>query len=430
MERVFYRDLLKWKESAERKPLIVQGARQVGKTWIMKHFGTNEYKQMIYVNCDEEPRMKEMFKQDYNIDRILFELQVISGIKATPHDTLIIFDEIQEVARGLHALKYFCENAREYHVMVAGSFLGIALSEGTSFPVGKVDIFCLYPMSFDEFLKEHNPNLHSLLSNGEWNSFQTFHADLVAELRLYYFLGGMPEVVQSYLNNGDLKKARSLQKTILNAYRNDFSKHSGKNKAIRIRQVFDSIPSQLVKENKKFIYNLIKRGARAAEYELAIQWLIDCGLVYKVSRVREMKLPLKFYEDLGAFKLFLLDCGLFGCLNEVQPDQILLGNTIFTEYKGSFTEIFVMQQLVAKGFAPYYWSKEQADGELDFIIQKDSKLIPIEVKAEENVRSRSLSQFIKDHPEYKGLRISMRGFQEQDWMINIPLYAINIYMKN
>ncbi|MCF0180544.1 MAG: ATP-binding protein [Bacteroidales bacterium] len=429
MERVFYRDLLKWKESAERKPLIVQGARQVGKTWIMKHFGTNEYKQMIYVNCDEEPRMKEMFKQDYNIDRILFELQVISGIKATPHDTLIIFDEIQEVARGLHALKYFCENAREYHVMVAGSFLGIALSEGTSFPVGKVDIFCLYPMSFDEFLKEHNPNLHSLLSNGEWNSFQTFHADLVAELRLYYFLGGMPEVVQSYLNNGDLKKARSLQKTILNAYRNDFSKHSGKNKAIRIRQVFDSIPSQLVKENKKFIYNLIKRGARAAEYELAIQWLIDCGLVYKVSRVREMKLPLKFYEDLGAFKLFLLDCGLFGCLNEVQPDQILLGNTIFTEYKGSFTEIFVMQQLVAKGFAPYYWSKEQADGELDFIIQKDSKLIPIEVKAEENVRSRSLSQFIKDHPEYKGLRISMRGFQEQDWMINIPLYAINIYLN-
>ena len=429
MERVFYRDLLKWKESAERKPLIVQGARQVGKTWIMKHFGTNEYKQMIYVNCDEEPRMKEMFKQDYNIDRILFELQVISGIKATPHDTRIICDESQEVARGLHALKYFCENAREYHVMVAGSFLGIALSEGTSFPVGKVDIFCLYPMSFDEFLKEHNPNLHSLLSNGEWNSFQTFHADLVAELRLYYFLGGMPEVVQSYLNNGDLKKARSLQKTILNAYRNDFSKHSGKNKAIRIRQVFDSIPSQLVKENKKFIYNLIKRGARAAEYELAIQWLIDCGLVYKVSRVREMKLPLKFYEDLGAFKLFLLDCGLFGCLNEVQPDQILLGNTIFTEYKGSFTEIFVMQQLVAKGFAPYYWSKEQADGELDFIIQKDSKLIPIEVKAEENVRSRSLSQFIKDHPEYKGLRISMRGFQEQDWMINIPLYAINIYLN-
>ena len=429
MERRFYGDLLKWKESADRKPLIVQGARQVGKTWIMKHFGVHEYKQMIYVNCDEDPRIKDVFKQDYNIERILFELQVISGIKATPHDTLIILDEIQEVNRGLHALKYFCENAREYHIMVAGSFLGIALNEGTSFPVGKVDMLSLYPLSFSEFLKEHNPNLHHLLQNGAWESLQTFHADLVAELRLYYFLGGMPEVVQSYLNNGDLKKVRQLQKTILETYRNDFAKHAGKNEAIRIRQVFDSIPSQLAKENKKFIYSLIKGGARAAAYEVAIQWLIDCGLVYKVSRVREVKLPLKFYEDLGAFKLFLLDCGLFGCLNEVQPDQILLGDNIFTEYKGSFTEIFVMQQLVADGFTAYYWSKEQSDGELDFIIQKDTNLIPMEVKAEENVRSRSLSQFIKKHPEYKGLRISMRGFQEQDWMLNIPLYAINKYLN-
>ncbi len=429
MKRRFYDELIKWKKSSDRKPLIVQGARQVGKTWIMKHFGKNEYKQMIYVNCDEEPRIKDIFKRDYNIDRILFELQVISGIKASANDTLIIFDEIQEVERGIHSLKYFYENAPEYHIMVAGSFLGIALNEGTSFPVGKVDMLCLYPMSFNEFIREHNPNLYGLLNDGGWDSLATFHSDLVTELRLYYYLGGMPEVVQSYLTNGDLKKVRYIQKTIMDTYRNDFSKHASKSESIRIRQVFDSIPSQLVKENKKYIYSLLKKGARATEYELAIQWLIDCGLVYKVNRVRDVKLPLKFYEDLGAFKLFLLDCGLFGCMNNVQPDQMLLDDKIFIEFKGAFTEVFVMQQLIAEGYVPYYWSKEQSDGELDFIIQKGSELIPIEVKAGENVKSRSLQQFIKEHPEYKGLRVSMKGFQEQDWMLNIPLYAVNKFLK-
>ena len=429
MKREIYNNLLHWKNNEDRKPLIIQGARQVGKTWMMKEFGAQEYKHTIYINCDDEPLMQNVFEKDYDMERILFEIQVISGIKPEPEKTLIILDEIQEVPRGIHALKYFCEMAREYHIMVAGSFLGIALQEGTSFPVGKVDLLYMYPMNFSEFINEINPTLGDLLKSQRWDSIATFHDKLVEILRLYYFLGGMPEVVQSYINNKDLSKVRQKQKNILATYRNDFSKHSGNNVAIKIRQTFDSIPSQLAKENKKFIFNVIKKGARAAEYELAIQWLIDCGIAYKVNRVREIRQPLKFYEDLSAFKLFLLDCGLFGCMNETAPEDVLLSNNAFVEYKGAFTEIFVMQQLVSEGYTPYYWRKEQSDGELDFIIQMDGGIVPIEVKAEENVRAKSLHQFIKEHPEFKGLRFSMKGFQEQDWMTNIPLYAINQYIR-
>lgn len=429
MERKIFSDLLTWKNSLERKPLIIEGARQVGKTWVMKEFGKREYKDTIYINCDEEPRMLHVFEQDYDISRILLELQVISGVEAKPSKTLIILDEIQEVPRGLHALKYFCENAPEYHIMVAGSFLGIALHEGTSFPVGKVEILNMYPLNFDEFLHEIDPVLFKLLTTKRWNSMQTFHSKFVQYLRLYYFLGGMPEVVNNYLQYKNLKSVRTIQQNILETYRNDFSKHAEKGDAIKIRQVFDSIPSQLAKENKKFLFNIIKKGARAKEYELAIQWLIDCGIVYKVNRVRDVQLPFKFYEDLSAFKLFFIDCGLFGCMNEVTPDQMLLGDKIFTEYKGAFTEVFVMQQLVSEKYRPYYWSREQSDGELDFLIQKDSKIVPIEVKAEENVRAKSLQQFIKEHPQIKGLRISMMGYQEQDWLINIPLYSVGIYLQ-
>lgn len=430
MKRDIFNSLIHWKNKVDRKPLIIQGARQVGKTWAMREFGAREYKNTIYINCDDEPLMRNVFEKDYDMERILLELQVISGIKPEPGNTLIILDEIQEVPRGIHSLKYFCEKAREYHVMVAGSFLGIALQEGTSFPVGKVDMLYMYPMSFSEFIAEINPNLGNLLEAQRWDSITSFHDKIVEILRLYYFLGGMPEVVQSYINHKDLKEVRQIQQNILATYRNDFSKHNGSNVAIKIRQVFDSIPSQLTKENKKFIFNVIKKGARAAEYELAIQWLIDCGIVYKANRVKEVRQPLKFYEDISAFKLFIIDCGLFGCMNDTAPEDVLLSNNAFVEYKGAFTEIFVMQQLVAEGYTPYYWSKEQSDGELDFIIQMDGIIFPIEVKAEENVRAKSLHQFIKDHPEFKGLRFSMKGYQEQDWMTNIPLYTINQYICN
>lgn len=429
MRRKIYQQLLRWKESKDRKPLMLLGARQVGKTWIMQHFGEQEYEKVAYVNCDDEPRMKQLFELDYHIDRILMTLQAITGVKVTPGDTLIILDEIQEIPRGLHSLKYFCEKASEYHVMVAGSLLGVTLGKGESFPVGKVDMLSMYPMDYEEFLDATgNEGWIDVLHSKDWTLVEMMLPKMVELLRQYYFVGGMPGVVSKFVENADLQQVRTLQREILDACGRDISKHTSENESVRIRQVLGSLPAQLAKENKKFIYGAIRKGSRAKDFELAIQWLLDAGIIYKVNRIREPKVPLKFYEDFDAFKLFLLDCGLLACMSDAPIDQMLVGDNVFTEFKGMFTEQFVMQQLKAIGLTPYYWSNSKTPSEIDFIIQKDSRVIPIEVKAEENVRARSLSQFVKDNVGLKGLRISMKGYVDQEWMENIPLVGIGTYL--
>ena len=431
MERKIIDKLRKWKESPSRKPLILFGARQVGKTWIMRHFGKLEFKSVAYVNCDEEPLAKDLFAADYSIPRILLTLQAITGTKIEPGKTLVILDELQEVNRGLHSLKYFQENAPEYHVMAAGSLLGLTIGRGESFPVGKVNMLRMYPMDFEEFLMAAGETaLCELLRQSDWETLKVLRTKYIDLLRQYYYVGGMPEVVDVYVRNRDLQEVRVKQKEILDAYRRDISKHTTSTESMRIGQVLQSLPSQLAKENKKFVYNVLKKGARAAEYELAIQWLIDAGIVHKVCRVKELQMPVKFYEDLGAFKLFFLDCGLLGCMAEAPAVQMLVGNNVFKEFKGAFTEQFVLQQLASEDISVYYWSSETTPAEIDFVIQTDRRVIPIEVKAEENVRAKSMSEYIKNHPQYslRGLRISMLGYQEQDWMENIPLYGISKFL--
>lgn len=428
MERKIIEDLRIWKNASDRKPLILLGARQVGKTWVMKHFGELEFENVAYVNCDEEPLAKVLFASDYNIQRMLLTLQALTGVKIEAGKTLIILDELQEAERGLHSLKYFQENAPEYHVIAAGSLLGITIGRGESFPVGKVNIMHMYPMDFEEFLLAINEKaLCDLLRQPDWEVLNILNTKYIDLLRQYYFVGGMPEVVKFYARNYDLQEVRLKQQEILESYRRDISKHTTATESMRIGQVLQSLPSQLVKENKKFLYNVLKKGARAGEYEVAIQWLMDAGIVHKVCRVKELQMPIKFYEDLGAFKLFLLDCGLFGCMSEAPASQMMADNNVFKEFKGAFTEQFVLQQLVAKGIKPYYWSNDKTPAEIDFVVQNEERVIPIEVKAEENVRSRSMSEYIKTHPQYnlKGLRISMLNYRDQGWMENIPLYGIS-----
>ena len=428
MRRKIYSRLLEWKNSKDRRPLMLLGARQVGKTWIMRHFGEQEYSKVVYVNCDDEPRMKQIFDLDYDIERILTTLQAITGQKATPGDTLIVLDEIQEVPRGLHSLKYFCEKAPEYHVMVAGSLLGVTLGGGESFPVGKVDMLYMYPMDYEEFLEATgHGEWVGLLRSHDWPLVDALLPKLVELLRQYYYVGGMPGVVGRYVENRDLKQVRTLQHEILDADGRDISKHTSAAESVRIRQVLASLPMQLAKESKKFVYGAVRKGSRAKDFELAIQWLLDAGIIYKVNRIREPRVPLKFYEDFDAFKLFLLDCGLLACMADAPADQMLIGDNVFVEFKGAFTEQYVLQQLLAVGLTPYYWSNAKTPAEIDFIVQQGSRLVPIEVKAEENVRARSLSQFIKDNPGLKGLRLSMKGYANQEWMENVPLVAIDAF---
>lgn len=430
MERKIYQDLLRWKNSATRKPLVLLGARQVGKTWIMRHFGESEYDKVVYVNCDDMAEAKHLFDTDYDIDRILLALQAISGVRITKGDTLIIFDEIQEASRGLHSLKYFCEKAPEYHVMAAGSLLGVTIVKGESFPVGKVDMMHLYPLDFEEFMMAVGEGERvRLLRSKDWALIDALLPLFVERLRQYYYVGGMPGVVSDFVSYSDLQQVRALQKGIIEAYRRDISKHTSGQTSVRIRQVMDSLPGQLAKENKKFVYGAVRSGSRAKDFELAIQWLLDAGIVYKVNRVREARMPLKFYEDFDAFKLFMLDCGLLACMANVPAGQMIVGDNAFVEFKGAFTEQYVLQQLVSLGLVPYYWSNARTPAEIDFVIQREDEIIPIEVKAEENVRARSLSQFVKDNPGLKGLRISMKGYVEQDWMTNIPLPTITAYLQ-
>ncbi len=422
MRRLVYNELRKWKNAEDRKPLIVDGARQVGKTWILKEFGHNEFKNVVYINCDKTTEMKSLFF-DFDTARLLRAFGSIVEENIIPGETLIILDEIQEAPLGITALKYFCEDAPQYHIIAAGSLLGISLHGGSGFPVGKVDRLNMYPMTFSEFLEAlGKKHLLNLLQSRKWVEISSLAPTFIELLRQYYFVGGMPEAVASYISDNDLLKVRAIQKRIIEDYEEDFSKHIPPDLLPKVRMVWNSIPSQLAKENKKFIYGALKKGARASQFENAIEWLLDAGLIYKVHRTKKIERPLKFYEDFDAFKLFLCDLGLLGAKADVTSREVLLGADFFSEYKGAFTEQYVAQELIANGETPYYYSKENSTLKIDFIIQKE-ELYPIEVKAEENVKSKSLRTVFDLNPKLKPCRFSMMNYRQQDWMTNVPLYA-------
>lgn len=425
MKRDIYNSLKVWKNSASRKPLILNGARQVGKTYIIKEFGQAEYPKMVFFSLDRDETARGVFAKNSSPASIILSLSAISGLNITPHDTLIFLDEIQECPEALTALKFFCEEANEYHIIVAGSLLGVSLHENASFPVGKVDMLRMYPMNFAEFLDAMgHEQMADILREGNVEIVSSISKSYEDYLRQYYYVGGMPGVVKSYVKDKDIVKTRELQKQILFDYQRDFSKHAPVKQVPRINMVWNSIPSQLARENKKFVYGAMKKGARASEFEIAIQWLIDSGLIYKVDRVTEPKMPLKFYDDFSAFKLFMLDVGLMGAMVDAPAEAILVHNNIFSEYKGAFTELYVHNELVSHGHVLYYHSVDNSTIEIDFIMQEGINVIPIEVKAEENVRSKSLKTFISKYPSLKGLRLSMKDYVDQGWMINIPLYMV------
>ena len=428
MYRNIIEQLREWKNKEGRKPLILAGARQVGKTYILRKFGEEEFDNVVYVNCEDNVLAKNLFAQDYNMQRIVLALGAIAGQSIEAGKTLIILDEIQEAPRGLSVLKYFCENAPQYHVAVAGSLLGITMHRGESFPVGKVDILHIYPMTFDEFLlAKGNRQLVDILRSKDWVTIKLLKSEYIKALREYYFVGGMPEAVGKFIETNDAVKVREIQKNILYTYQKDISKHVPTSESNRINMVWQSMPSQLVKENKKFIYGVAKPGGRAKDFEVAIQWLMDAGLVYKVERVNEAKMPLKFYVDISSFKLFLLDCGLLGAMSETPPEKLLVAESGMEESKGAFTENYMMSQLVATHDTSVFYYSNDAKLEIDFLIQHGSEIVPIEAKAEENLRAKSLSTFVASHSEMHGLRFSMSDYREQDWMTNVPLYAITSY---
>ena len=391
MYRIAIEKLLKWKQSKRRKPLIIEGARQVGKTWLMKEFGKQAYTDAIYINFDSNSRMAELFASDLDTDRLIMGLELYAGRKIDPDNSLLIFDEVQEVPRALASLKYFYENAPQYHIVCAGSLLGIALHQGTSFPVGKVDFLKLYPLSFKEFLMATDKERFAeLLDKQDFGMITCFKQTYIDSLKQYYFVGGMPEAVQSFAENKDFNEVREIQKRILAAYEQDFSKHAPNEIVPRLRMLWNSIPSQLAKENKKFIYGLVREGARAKDYETAIMWLSDCGLVHKVSRVNATGIPLRAYEDLKAFKLFLVDVGL---------------KTI-------------------EDLGIYYYTNDRGSCEVDFVIDTGEQIIPVEVKAEVNLRAKSLKTYQEKFSPDISVRTSMADFKKEDWLINLPLYAI------
>lgn len=426
MYREKIEELKKWKTSKNRKPLVIRGARQVGKTWLMKEFGQKFYEKCAYINFDENIKMENLFSEELDLERIIEGLKIESGVNIEPQNTLIIFDEVQENPKALKALKYFYENANQYHIVSAGSLLGVAIHEGTSFPVGKVDFIDLTPLSFFEFLQALNENkLLNLIKNNDSEMIKIFSSKFKELLKLYYYIGGMPEVVSAYIENKDFEEVRKIQKQLLEAYEQDFSKHAPPAVVPRIRQLWRNIPTQLAKENKKFIYGLIREGARAKEYEIALSWLIDCGLIYQVNRVNNSKTPLSAYQDFKAFKIYLLDVGLLAAMAGIDVKTLLYGNDIFEEFKGSLTEQYVLCQLKqCTDLEIYYWTNDVGTAEIDFIVQIEDNNVPIEVKANENLQAKSLKVFYQKYNSKINVRTSMKDYKEEDWVTNIPLYTI------
>ena len=426
MERLVLQQLKEWKERKDRKPLIVNGARQVGKTWALREFAKREYAKEAYIICRKNELVEQVFKQDFNVERILLSLSAIIHVDITPGDTLIILDEVQEIPEAIEALKYFCENAPEYHIAVAGSLLGISLHHDVSYPVGKVNEIDMYPMSYGEFLlAKGEKQCYQLLEEHNFEITNLLHEKYVDLLRQYYYVGGMPEAVKKYVETGALKEVRRIQKEILKGYERDFSKHSPKEQIERIKMVWKSIPSQLFKDNKKFIYGALRQGARAKDFEIAIEWLVDSGLLYKVPRCTKPALPLDIYEDFSVFKLYLLDIGLLGAMVNVDPAQILINNQIFSEYKGGMTEEYVLQEMKSRNISPIYYHKtDDSRLELDFVIQYKGKLLPKEVKVEGNVRANSLMTLLKTNPDLQAVRFSMLPYKKQEQLFCVPLYVI------
>ena len=426
MYRIAIEKLYKWKNSKRRKPLIIEGARQVGKTWLMKEFGKQAYADTVYINFDSNSRMADLFSADLDTDRLIMGLELYAGRKINPENTLLIFDEVQEVPRALASLKYFYENAPQYHIVCAGSLLGIALHQGTSFPVGKVDFLKLYPLSFSGFLMATgNERFAELLKNQDYEMITSFKQTYIDALKHYYFVGGMPEAVQSFAESKDFNEVRAIQKRILAAYEQDFSKHAPNEIVPKIRMLWNSIPSQLARENKKFIYGLVREGGRAREYETAIMWLSDCGLVHKVSRVNAAGIPLKAYEDLKAFKLFIVDVGLLGCMTGLRQRTLLDGDDLFVEFKGALTEQYVCQQLkTIEDLGVYYYTNDRGSCEIDFVVDTGEQIVPIEVKAETNLRAKSLKTYRERFEPELSVRTSMADYKKEDWLLNLPLYAI------
>lgn len=426
MRRRALKNLLEWKGSANRKPLILNGARQVGKTWLLREFAKTAYKKEAYIVCRKNDLAKQVFARDFDIGRILRDLSALSKVDITPGDTLIVLDEVQDIPEAIEALKYFYEQAPEYHIAVAGSLLGISLHQGVSFPVGKVDELNVFPMNFMEFLNAIGEQQSlTLLESRDFDGIAPLHEKFVDLLRQYYFVGGMPEAVKLYVESKALQGVREIQKSILRGYEQDFSKHAPKDQVAKIKLVWKSIPSQLFKENKKFIYGVLRKGARATQYEEAIEWLVDSGLLYKVPRVSKPALPLSIYEEMNIFKLYTLDVGLLGAMANTDSSQILIKSDLIAEFNGGLAEQFILQQMKSERIDPiYYHSTDDSRLELDFLIQSDGHLLPIEVKSGESVRSNSLSMLLQKTPGLRAIRYSLRPYKEQNFLTNIPLYAV------
>lgn len=423
MKRFAIEELKRWKNSLRRKPLIVEGARQVGKTWLVKEFATQYYRNIAYINFEEQIFLRNLFSPDFDTKRIIQAISAATHTVIEAGETLIFLDEIQEAQNGITALKYFNENAPEYHVIAAGSLLGLELHRQSSFPVGKVQFMTLRPMSFFEFLEGiGEENMTDIIKSKDWDNINLFQPKLNELLKEYYYVGGMPEAVLAYSKSRDFQQVREIQNDILRSYDFDFSKHAPAEVVPRIRMLWNSLPAQLSKENRKFIYGLVKEGARAREYEMALQWLSDGGLIHQVTNVKAPRIPLKSYEDKSAFKIFILDIGLLGAMCELDSATIVNGNLIFTEFKGALTEQYVLQELLLH-HQPYYYSKPNSQLEIDFLIQEEGMVVPVEVKAEENLKSKSLRQFVADNNSQEAYRISMSPYRRESWLTNIPLSA-------
>lgn len=426
MERDALTELKKWKENRSRKPLILHGARQVGKTWLLKEFGSKYFRNTVYINFEANRGIHRLFSEDLSVKNLLIGLRVESGGSIDPEKTLVIFDEVQECSRAMTALKYFAEEAPEYHIAAAGSLLGLAMHQGTSFPVGKVEFMDLHPLSFPEFLRAVGDNeLASLLASGDWSLIELFRDKLTGYLKQYFCVGGMPEAVRTMAETGDLNRVRDIQLRLLTSYEQDFSKYARPEIVPRIRAVWNSLPTQLAREQKKFVYGLVREGARAREYETAIEWLCDAGLLKKIHMVSKPGIPLNAYRELNHFKLFLHDVGLLAALSGIPVKIMLEGNTLFTEYKGALTEQYVSQVLsLEKGMDIAYWTNIGSRSEIDFILQLRNSVYPLEVKAAENLMAKSLKVYHEKYSSLQSFRTSLSGYRQQGWLTNIPLYAL------
>lgn len=431
MERKLMDDLIQWKNRKNRKPLILHGARQVGKTWLMKEFGRRYFKNFAYINFDDNDRLEQVFSLDYDIKRIVSALKIESGVQIDPDETLIILDEIQTSPRAMNSLKYFCENEQQYYVIAAGSLLGMALHTGSSFPVGKTDLLYVYPLNFHEYLCAIGEAvLASTLEDGDYELINAYHGKYTDLLRYYYYIGGMPEVVQTYIDTDNLQEVRRIQTQLLRYYEADFSKHAPKEQLPRIQMVWNSIPAQLARENRKFIYGIVREGARAKDYELAIQWLSDYGLIYKSYRIKKPGMPLIAYMEQSAFKMYMLDVGLLAAVSRLDMKTLLGGSAVFTEFKGALTEQFVAQELITGGHELYYYSPEHSVSEIDFILQIANQIVPIEVKAEENLHAQSLKVYREKYQPELAIRSSMSRYREQENLVNVPLYSLSAYLRH